>query len=99
MMFRGALLVVVVLISAAALLVLLPWVKEGYDLGDLPRFAAMAAGLALLCWFWWRSSRGAVRVAGLAALAMPLLVYTGLSGTLVFNQWYGHRLEGRTHII
>jgi hypothetical protein len=98
MVFRGALLAVVLLISAAALFMLLPWLKEGYDLGDLPRFAAMAAGLALVSWLWWRSSRGAVRMAGVAALAVPLLVYTGLSGTLVFNQWYGHRLEGRTHI-
>lgn len=89
---------VVALISAAALLMLLPWLKEGYDIGDLPRFAAMAAGLALVSWLWWRAGRGLVRAAGLAALAVPLLVYTGLSGTLVFNQWYGHRLESQTHI-
>jgi hypothetical protein len=98
MVLRLSLLSIVVVISAAALFALLPWVKEGYDLGDLPRFAGMAAGLAMVAWLWWRVGRGGARIAGLATLAMPLLVYSGLSFWLAFNFWYGRRLEGQTHI-
>jgi hypothetical protein len=95
---RLSLLLMVVLISAAALFALLPWIKEGYDLTDLPRFIGMAAGLAIVAWLWWRVGRGGARIAGLAALALPLLVYSNLSFWLGFNYWYGRRLEGQTHI-
>ena len=98
MVLRISLLAIVVLISAEALFALLPWVKEGYDLTDLPHFIGMAAGLAIVAWLWWRVGRGGVRIAGLVALALPLFVYTDLSLRLAFNFWYGRRLESQTHI-
>ena len=98
MVLRILLLLIVVLIAAAALFALLPWVKEGYDLADLPHFIGMAAGLAIVAGLWWRVGRGGVRIAGLVALALPLFVYTDLSLRLAFNFWYGRRLESQTHI-
>jgi hypothetical protein len=91
MVVRLSLLMIVVLISAAALFALLPWIKEGYDLTDLPRFIGMAVGLTIVAWLWWRVRQGGVRVAGLAALALPLFVYSTLSFWLGFNYWYRRR--------
>jgi len=41
------------IISAAALFALLPWLKEGYDLGELARFAGVTADSG-----WWSGSGG-----------------------------------------
>jgi len=64
MVRRILLLLIAVLISVAALFALLPWVKEGYDLTDLPHFIGRAAGLAIVAglWLWWRVGRGGVVV-------------------------------------
>ncbi len=98
MIIRLLSLVSVSLISIAALFFLLPSMKEGYDLDELPRFAACAVGLAILAWLWRRSLGGAWRAAGLAAIAIPFLAYAALSAKLVFNFWYGRRLASLTHI-
>jgi hypothetical protein len=94
--------VVVGLGSVVALLVLLPWLKEGFGVEDLPLFAAILAALVAAAAVWWamnRRSRGALFVLGLLALGPPLLAYAGLTTRLVANHWRGRRLERTVRIL
>lgn len=88
--------------SLLALVFLLPWLKEGFGIEELPLFAGVAGALllvALLYWFIHRRARGALFVLGLAVLTVPLLAYAGLSARLAINAWRGHRLERTVRIV
>jgi hypothetical protein len=92
---RFALFVVVSGAAVLASLLLLPWLKEGHDIEELPLFASIAAALTLLGLAWWavnRSGSGALFAFGAVALALPWLAYTWLSVRLVWNDWWGRRL-------
>lgn len=94
--------VVVGLGSPVALLFLLPWLKEGFGVEELPLFAAILGALATAAVVWWavnRRSRGALFVLGLLALGPPLLAYAGLTTRLVVNHWRGRRLERTVRIL
>jgi hypothetical protein len=99
---RIAIFVAVAGAAALATLFLLPWLKEGHDIEELPLFASVAAALALLGVAWWavnRSGFGVLFALGAAALALPWLAYTGLSVRLVWNEWQGRRLARTVAIV
>lgn len=99
---RIALLVVVACASALASLFLLPWLKEGHDIEELPLFLSIAAALAVLGLAWWavnRGAPGALFALGATALAVPLLAYGYLSLRLVWNEWEGRRLARTVTVV
>jgi len=99
---RIALFVVVVAAAALACLFLLPWLKEGHDIEELPLFASIAGGLACLAVVWWLAHRkrlGGLFAWGATALAVPLLAYACLSLRLVWNDWQGRRLARTVKVV
>jgi hypothetical protein len=99
---RIALFVVVVGAAALASLFLLPWLKEGHDIEELPLFASIAAALAGLELVWWvvhRRRFGGLFAWGATALAVPLLTYACLSLRLVWNDWQGRRLARTVKVV
>jgi hypothetical protein len=91
----------VCLASVAALLFLLPSLKEGSDIEDLPRLLAVVAVLAVLgLAFSWLCRRTPVLlVIGLAFLGPALAAYALLSGRLVVNEIRGRTLASRMRIV
>jgi hypothetical protein len=97
--FIRIVLVLATLVFAAATLVfLLPSLKEGYGIEELPLFLGITAPLALLAWLWRQASPGALRATALAATALPLLAYAWLDAKIAFNVWYGWHLTRQTSI-
>ena len=99
---RIVLFVAVACAAALASLFLLPWLKEGHDVEELPLFASIAAALLLLGLVWWavnRRSAGVLFALGTAALALPFLAYGGLSMRLVWNEWQGRRLARTVRVV
>jgi hypothetical protein len=91
----------VCLASVAALLFLLPSLKEGSDIEDLPRLLAVVAVLAVLgLVFSWLCRRTPILlVIGLAFLGPALAAYALLSGRLVVNEIRGRTLASRMRIV
>ena len=99
---RLLIFVAVSLGSLVALVFLLPWLKEGFGVEELPLFAAILAALVTAAVVWWavnRRSRGGLFVLGMLALGPPLLAYAGLTTRLVVNHWRGQRLERTVRIL
>jgi len=96
--FRIFLLLVTLVIAMAALLFLLPSLKEGFGIEELPQFLGMTAALLVVAWLWWRARHVTVRAIGLAIIALPLLLYTLLDAKVVFNVWYGWHLARESKI-
>jgi hypothetical protein len=97
----GASLALVALLSAAALVLLLPWLKEGYGIEELPFFAGGAAGLAVLGLLWVALTRrvsSVARVVGLAPVAVALAAYLLLTGRVLWNEAEGRRLSRTVRI-
>src|SRR5262245_8765322 len=97
----GASFAFLALVSAAALVLLLPWLKEGYGIEELPLFASVAGGLAVLGTLWAVLTRGvspSVRAAGLVPVALALAAYTLLVGRLLWNEADGRRLARTVRI-
>jgi hypothetical protein len=94
MVLRAVALLAVALASAVALLLLLPFLKEGYDVDELPLFAGIAAGLAVLALGFGRLTRKAPALCatGLALLLPSLAAYLLLSARLVWNEARGRWL-------
>jgi len=94
MLLRAVALLVVALLAAGALLFLLPWLKEGYDVHELPLFTGIAAGLALLALVFGRLTRTtpALCATGLALLLPALAAYVLICARLAWNETQGRRL-------
>lgn len=84
--------------SAVAFFCLLPWLKEGYDIEQLPFFAGVTGGLLLTVWIWLRFGTGLLRTAGICFLLMALAPYLLLCGKLVVDEWRGRRIERQIRI-
>ena len=95
---RIALVLATLLLAAAALVFLLPSLKEGYGIEELPLFLGITAPLALLALLWLRAKPGTLRATALAAIALPLLAYTLLDAKIAFNVGYGWHLARQTKI-
>ena len=89
------------LVSLFALAMVLPSVKEGYDWEELPFFASMAGGLAVLAVVWWWLNRRhrAIAVAGVALLVPPMVVHAGLTAHVTLNEWRGRHLAESVRIL
>lgn len=99
---RIALLLLVVCAGALASLFLLPWLKEGHDIEELPLFASVSAALLVLGIAWWavnRRSPGVLFALGALALGLPWLAYAGLCLRLVWNEWQGRRLARSVRVV
>lgn len=84
--------------SVVALFCLLPWLKKGYDIEQLPFFAGVAGGLLLTVWIWRRFGTGWLRPVGICLLLMALAPYLLLCGKLVVDEWRGRRIERQIRI-
>ncbi len=99
---RIALLLLVTCAGALASLFLLPWLKEGHDIEELPLFASVSAALLVLGSAWWavnRRSPGVLFALGALALGLPWLAYAGLCLRLVWNEWQGRRLARSVRVV
>ena len=99
-LLRVLLFVLLCIASVTALLLLLPWLKEGYDIEELPQFLGVVAILVVLGLGFWAACRRApaLRVAGLAILGLSLAAYVLLSARLVVNEIRGRILTSRMRI-
>src|SRR5688500_915122 len=99
---RILLLVAILPASLLSLLFLLPWLKEGFDVDELPMFAGIAGALALAAALWWlvhRGTRGTAFALGLLALLLPLAAYSLLAVRLAVNEWRGRRMERALRVV
>jgi hypothetical protein len=76
-LLRLAALIVTSLLALAAFVVLLPGLKEGFSIAEVPLYAGGAAGLGALGAAWWFAGGRSLRTAALplAILALPLVAY------------------------
>jgi hypothetical protein len=99
---RAVLLVVLVLGALVALLFLLPWLKEGFGIEELPLFAGIAAALlvALLGWTaLHRRRRGGAFWTGAAFVALPLCLHAALAARVLVNHLRGRALARSVRIV
>lgn len=102
LILRILFLVVLVLGGLASLLLLLPFLKEGYGIEELPLLAGVAAalGAALALWAWLqRGSYGAMFWLGVAFVAAPLCAYAAMSLRVIVNDWRGRRLARSVRVV
>jgi hypothetical protein len=88
--------------SLLALVLLLPSLKEGFGIEELPLFAGVTAALLALVVVWWlvqRGTRGALYWTGMAVLAVPLAAYAFLCVRVVANDWRGRRLARTVRVV
>lgn len=96
-----ALVVALLALSALALLFLLPWLKEGYGIEELPIFAGVLLGLIALAVLGWLGLRAKplLLAAGLGCLALPLLAYALVAGDVIADEWRGRALSRSVRIL
>ena len=88
--------------SLLALVLLLPSLKEGFGIEELPLFAGVTAVLATVVVVWWlvlRRTRGALYRTGLVVLAVPLAAYAYLCVRVAANDWRGRRLARTVRMV
>lgn len=92
---RGMFFFTIVIVSVVALLVLVPFLKEGFSFGEIPFLLGGVAVFLLLASLWWLAvSRHRAKTAlGWAILALPLAAYLGMAGALALAYWNGARLS------
>ena len=92
---RGLFFFTIVAISVVALLVLLPFLKEGFSRGEIPLLLGGAAFFLAMGFFWWLAvaRQRAKAFLGWAVLSLPLAAYLGMAGALGLAYWKGERLS------
>jgi hypothetical protein len=80
---------------------LFPWLKEGHDVDELPLFAGMTIGLALLAFVAWKAlrARPPLLAAGLLGLLLPLAAYGLLTLDILWDEWRGRSLARGARIV
>ncbi len=99
---RAILLVVLALGGLAALVFLLPWLKEGFGIEELPLFAGIAVGLLAALALWvrlHRAHRGPTFWAGAVLAAVPLVAYGALAVGVSVDEWRGRRLARTVRVV